>query len=271
MSESKDDKAEMSFLDHLEVFRWHLVRSSIAILLFTILAFIFKSIVFDTIILAQKSSDFWTYELFCKFSNLIGKGDDLCMSEISFSLINITMSGQFTIHIVTSIVAGIILAFPYILFEVWRFITPALKKKEKKYALGLVFSGSILFAIGILFGYYFVSPLSVQFLGNYNVSDQVNNQITLQSFISTVTTVTLVCGLVFQLPLIVYFLSKLGLLTPEFMKKYRKHAVVVTLVLSAIITPPDISSQVLLTIPLLILYEVSIYISKIVVKKAEKK
>ena len=267
MSERKDNNSEMSFLEHLEVFRWHLVRSAIVILLFTILAFIFKSIVFDTIILAQKDSDFWTYELFCKFSHLIGRGDDLCMSEISFSLINITMSGQFSIHIVTSIIAGIILAFPYILFEVWRFITPALKKTEKKYALGLVFSGSLLFTVGILFGYYFVSPLSVQFLGNYNVSDQVTNQITLQSFISTVTTVTLVCGLVFQLPLIVFFLSKLGLLTPEFMRKYRKHAVVVTLVLSAIITPPDISSQVLLTIPLLILYEFSIYISKMVVKK----
>ena len=163
------------------------------------------------------------------------------------------------------------LLFPYILFEVWRFITPALEKKEKKKALGLVFSGSILFILGILFGYYCVSPLSVQFLGNYTVSDQVQNQIKLGSFISTVTTVTLVCGLVFQLPLIVYFLSKLGLLTPAFMRKYRKHAVVVTLVLSAIITPPDISSQVLLTIPLLILYEFSIYISKIVEKNASKK
>ena len=270
MSDSKDNKAEMSFLDHLEVFRWHLVRSAVVIMLFTIVAFIFKSFVFDTIILAQKDSDFWTYELFCQFSQLIGRGTDLCMDEISFSLINITMSGQFTIHIVTSIVAGIIMAFPYILFEVWRFITPALKKGEKKYALWLVFTGSFLFAIGILFGYFFVSPLSVQFLGNYNVSDQVSNQITLQSFISTVTTVTLVCGLVFQLPLIVFFLTKLGLLTPEFMRKYRKHAVVITLVLSAIITPPDISSQVLLTIPLLILYEISIYVSKIVVKKASK-
>lgn len=270
MSEDKSNKSEMSFLDHLEILRWHLVRSAIVILLFTILAFIFKSFVFDTVILAQKSSDFWTYQLFCKFSHLIGRGDALCMDEISFSLINITMSGQFSIHIVTSIVAGLVLSFPYLLFELWRFISPALKKSEKKYAMVLVFSGSMLFTIGILFGYYFVAPLSVQFLGNYTVSDQVNNQITLQSFISTVTTVTLVCGLVFQLPLIVFFLSKLGLLTPEFMKKYRKHAIVVTLVLSAIITPPDISSQVLLTIPLLILYEFSIYISKVVVKKAEK-
>ncbi|MFB0924613.1 MAG: twin-arginine translocase subunit TatC [Vicingaceae bacterium] len=268
MSEEKN-KGDMSFLDHLEVLRWHLVRAAIVIILFTILAFIFKGFVFDDVILAQKSADFWTYQLFCKFSYLIGNGDALCMDDMSFSLINITMSGQFSLHIMVSLVSGVILSFPYILFEIWRFITPALAKNEKRNALGLVFSGSILFILGILFGYYFVSPLSVQFLGNYTVSDQVQNQITLGSFISTVTTVTLVCGLVFQLPLIVYFLSKLGLLTPEFMRKYRKHAVVVTLVLSAIITPPDISSQVLLTIPLLILYEFSIYVSKMVGKKKE--
>ena len=262
-------KGDMSFLDHLEVLRWHLVRSAIVIILFTIVAFAFKGFVFDTVILAQKSANFWTYQLFCKFSHLIGNGDALCMEDMNFSLINITMSGQFSLHIMVSIVAGVILAFPYILFEIWRFITPALEKNEKRNALGLVFSGSILFTLGILFGYYFVSPLSVQFLGNYTVSSQVLNQITLGSFISTVTTVTLVCGLVFQLPLIVFFLSKLGLLTPDFMRKYRKHAVVVTLVLSAIITPPDVSSQVLLTIPLLILYELSIFISKMVVKKTK--
>ena len=271
MSQEETNRGDMSFLDHLEVLRWHLVRSAIVILLFTMVAFIFKGFVFDTVILAQKSSAFWTYRMFCEFSHLIGNGDALCMEDMSFSLINITMSGQFSLHIMTSIIAGVIIAFPYILFEIWRFITPALEKKEKKKALGLVFSGSILFILGILFGYYCVSPLSVQFLGNYTVSDQVQNQIKLGSFISTVTTVTLVCGLVFQLPLIVYFLSKLGLLTPAFMRKYRKHAVVVTLVLSAIITPPDISSQVLLTIPLLILYEFSIYISKIVEKNASKK
>ncbi len=270
MSEEKN-KAEMSFLDHLEVLRWHLVRSSAVVLVLTVVAFVFKDILFDDIILAQKSSKFWTYQLFCKFSHLIGRGDALCMEEIKFSLINITMSGQFSIHIVTSIIAGVVMGFPYILFEIWRFIRPALQNKEKKHAAALVFSGSILFMIGILFGYFFVSPLSVQFLGNYQVSEIVTNQITINSFISTVTTITLACGLVFELPLIVFFLSKTGLLTPEFMKKYRKHAIVVTLILSAVITPPDVSSQVLLTIPLLILYEFSIYISKLVVKKADKK
>jgi len=268
MKKTEQDKASMSFLEHLEILRWHLVRSSIAVLIFTILAFSFKSILFDKIILAQRNSDFWTYQLLCRLSEFLGKGDLLCMGNINFSLINITMSGQFTTHIVTSMVAGIILAFPYILFGLWRFINPALQESEKRYARALVFSGSFLFGIGILFGYYFVSPLSVQFLGNYKVSELVENQITLKSFISTVTSITLACGLVFELPLLVYFLTRLGFITPNFMRKYRKHAIVVTLIISAVITPPDVASQILLSIPLLILYEISIFVSKAVVKKA---
>ncbi|MCB9360711.1 MAG: twin-arginine translocase subunit TatC [Flavobacteriales bacterium] len=266
MSKETKNRADMSFLEHLEVLRWHLVRSSIAVLVFMIAIFSFKSFVFDEIILAQKNSNFWTYEMFCKISHWLGKGDTLCMDDISFSLINITMSGQFTMHLIVSLIGGLILGFPYILFEIWRFISPALENKERKYARGLVFAGSFLFAIGILFGYYLISPLSVQFLGNYKVSDLVENQISLSSFISTVTTITLACGLVFQLPLIIYFLAKVGLVTPEFLRKYRKHAIVVTLILSAIITPPDVSSQVLMTVPLLILYEFSIFVAKRVVK-----
>ena len=269
MSEKENTKSEMSFLDHLEVLRWHLVRSSAAILTFSILAFIFKSFLFDKVVLAQMDNNFWTYRMFCKLSNLLGKGDALCLGNINFNLINISMSGQFTIHMMTAFAAGIILAFPYILYEVWRFISPALLKKEKKYARALVFSGSFLFMIGILFGYFLVSPLSVQFFGNYQVSALVKNQIDLDSFISTITSVTLACGLVFELPLIVYFLSKIGLVTPEIMRKYRKHALVGTLIISAILTPPDITSQILLTIPLLILYEFSIYVSKAVVKQAQ--
>lgn len=266
MSKETKNRADMSFLEHLEVLRWHLVRSSIAVLVFMIAIFSFKSFVFDEIILAQKNSNFWTYEMFCKISHWLGKGDTLCMDDISFSLINITMSGQFTMHLIVSLIGGLILGFPYILFEIWRFISPALENKERKYARGLVFAGSFLFAIGILFGYYLISPLSVQFLGNYKVSDLVENQISLSSFISTVTTITLACGLVFQLPLIIYFLAKVGLVTPEFLRKYRKHAIVVTLILSAIITPPDVSSQVLMAVPLLILYEFSIFVAKRVVK-----
>ncbi len=269
MSDNENTKSEMSFLDHLEVLRWHLVRSSIAILTFSILAFIFKSFLFDKVILAQMDNNFWTYRMFCKLSNLLGKGDSLCLGDINFNLINISMSGQFTIHMMTSFTAGIIMAFPYILYEVWRFISPALKMKEKKYARALVFAGSVLFMIGILFGYYLVSPLSVQFFGNYHVSEIVTNQIDLSSYISNVTSTTFACGLVFELPLIVYFLSKIGLVTPALMRKFRKHAIVVTLTVAAILTPPDITSQILLSIPLLILYEFSIYVSKAVAKQSK--
>src|SRR5690606_30589486 len=154
-----------------------------------------------------------TYRAFCHFSNFIGLGDKLCFKEVSFQLINITMSGQFSMHIMVSFIAGLIVSFPYILFEIWRFIKPGLKKSEKNYAKGLVFWGSLLFISGISFGYFIISPLSVQFLGGYQVSELVSNQISLGSFITTTTTITLACGLLFQLPILVYFLAKLGLIT----------------------------------------------------------
>lgn len=265
MSDSQNNKSEMSFLEHLEVLRWHLVRASIVVMIFTILIFAFPTFVFDNIILAQKRSDFWTYQMFCKLSNWLGKGDSLCLGDINFDLINIEMSGQFSMHIMVSVIGGLILSFPYLLFEVWKFISPALKIKERNYAKRLIFSGSFLFMIGILFGYFFISPLSVQFLGNYQVSELISNQISVDSFISTITTVTLSSGLIFQLPLVIFFLSKVGIVTPEFMRKYRKHAIIVILILAAVLTPPDVMSQILMSIPLLVLYEFSIFVSKRVV------
>jgi sec-independent protein translocase protein TatC len=265
--EEEEDK--MSFLAHLEILRWHLIRIAIAIAVGSSLAFIFKGFVFDQVVLAPAFNTFITYQLFCSFSHWLHLGDKLCFDSLSFSLINIRMSGQFTMHIIVSLVAGVIVAFPYILFEVWRFIQPALKRTEKRFASGLVFWGSFLFLTGVGFGYYLIAPLSVQFLGGYRVSELVQNQISLSSYISTVTTITLACGLVFQLPILVYFLSKLGLVTPGLMKTYRRHAIVAVLILAAIITPPDITSQVLVALPLLLLYEISIMISRLVVKKEQ--
>lgn len=262
-----EDDAQMSFLDHLEILRWHLIRIAIAIGITSILAFLFKHIVFDVIVLAPIFDEFITYRAFCKFSHLLSMGDKLCFEEMKFNLINISMAGQFSMHIIVSIVAGVIASFPYFLYEVWRFIKPALKNKEKNFARGLVFWGSLLFMMGVAFGYYLITPLSVQFLGGYTVSDFVYNQINLRSYITTVTTITLACGLVFQLPIIVYFLSKLGFLSPELMRKYRRHAIIGVLILAAVITPPDISSQVLVALPLFVLYEISIMVSKAVVKK----
>ena len=265
------EHSEMSFLEHLEVLRWHIVRSAIALIVFSGAAFFAKSFVFDKLILTLSKSDFVTYRFFCKFSHWIGLDDKLCFGEMQFDLINISMSGQFMTHIMVSLVVGIVVAFPYLLFEIWSFVRPALSSGEKTSARGVVFSGSFLFTSGILFGYYVIAPLSVQFLGNYTVSSTIHNQISLNSYITTISTIVLACGMIFQLPLMVYFLSKMGILTPESMRKYRKHAVVLTLILSAIITPPDVSSQILVSIPILFLYEFSIFISRMVVRKAKKK
>lgn len=266
---NEKDDSSMSFLDHLEVLRWHLIRIAIAIFTLSLLAFVFKSIVFDLIVLAPIYDSFITYDLFCRFSHFLGMGDKLCFESMTFQLINITMAGQFSMHLIVSIFSGIIASFPYILFELWRFIKPALDKGEKNYAKGIVFWGSLLFLLGVAFGYYLITPLSVQFLGGYRVSDMVQNQISLRSYIMTVTTITLSCGLIFQLPIVVYFLSKLGIISPKLMKTYRRHAIIAVLLVAAIITPPDITSQILVALPLLLLYEISIGISRMVQKKEE--
>ncbi|MBA7513066.1 Sec-independent protein translocase protein TatCy [subsurface metagenome] len=266
----KQDKDNMSFLEHLEELRWHLVRSFLAIVVIAILAFIFRDIVFDRIILAPKTPEFFTNRNFCSFSKLVNV-PALCINSKPFQIININMAGQFTTHIMVSLIAGIIVAFPYIFFEFWSFLKPALYKKEKSHTSGAVFFSSLLFLLGVLFGYYIITPLSVHFLGSYKVSEQVLNQINLISYISTVASVTLASGIIFELPILVYFLTKIGLLSPEFLKKYRKHSIIVILALSAIITPPDIFSQVLVCFPLLILYEIGIMISKRIIAQEKAK
>tara|TARA_B100000902_G_C27315727_1_gene921179 strand:- start:173 stop:982 length:810 start_codon:yes stop_codon:yes gene_type:complete len=258
---------EMSFLAHLEIFRWHLIRSALAVLFFAIIAFIFKDIVFDVILLGPMLPTFPTYKVFCLLSQSLSIGDTFCFTESPFILMNISMSGQFAAHITTSFFAGFIIAFPYVFWEFWCFVRPALHSNEITMARGIVFYSSALFLLGVLFGYYIIAPLSVNFLGSYQVSNTVANQISLNSFISTVTTVSFATGIIFELPILVYFLSKIGLLTPSFMRTYRKHAIVLILILAAIITPPDVTSQILVLLPLIVLYEISISISARVVLK----
>ena len=205
----------------------------------------------------------------CKLSDLLSI--DLCITELPFTLINIDISGQFTTHIYISFVAGFIMAFPYFLWEIWRFIKPALSAKERKYSRGVVFFSSILFMTGVLFGYLVISPLSINFLGSYQISKQVANQISLNSFISTVTMLTLSAGVVFELPVVIYFLSKMGIVTPKFLRSYRKHSMVVILIIAAIITPsPDVTSQILVAVPLFLLYEIGIWVSGVVLKNKLK-
>jgi sec-independent protein translocase protein TatC len=267
---AKEEQKEMTFLDHLEALRWHLVRSILAIVLIAIAAFVFKDIIFDKIILAPKAPDFFTNRNLCLFGQWV-KVPALCINSKPFELININMAGQFSTHIMVSLIAGFILAFPYLIFEIWRFISPALYPREKKHARGAVFFISLLFMVGVLFGYYVIVPLSVHFLGNYMVSQTVTNQINLISYISTVSSITLATGVIFELPVLIFFLTRIGLVTPDFLKKYRRHALVVVLAISAIITPPDIFSQILVTFPLMLLYELGIIISRKILKSEKRK
>lgn len=266
---SKNKEGEMSFLGHLEVLRWHLIRGFAAIFLFTIVAFFAKEFIFDQILFGPRDPNFITYRVLCKISIFFGFDPEggLCMTEMPFIIQNRTMAGQFTSHLWISFIAGFIVAFPYVIWEFWRFLKPGLTKKERRYSRGVVFFSSLLFVLGVLFGYYLIAPLSINFLATYSVSTSIANEIDLTSYISTVSTVTLASGVVFELPIVVFFLTKIGLLTPVMMREYRRHAIVGILIISSIITPPDISSQILVGIPMMILYEMSIYISKFVEKK----
>ncbi len=258
---AKAESDHMSFLEHLEVLRWHLIRSTLAIMLMAMLAFLGKSILFDVIIFGPKQPDFFTYELFCTISREISNTELFCLSEMPFKILNTRMAGQFSTHIWVSLIAGFILAFPYVLYEFWRFIAPGLKSSERRYSRWVLFFGGILFLLGVSFGYYLIVPLSLQFLGSYTISDEINNLIDLNSYISTVSTVTLATGIIFELPVVIYFLARSGLVTADFLRKYRRHAIVLILVLSAVITPPDVASQILVSFPIFILYEISIRIA----------
>ncbi|MDR2224244.1 MAG: twin-arginine translocase subunit TatC [Flavobacteriaceae bacterium] len=270
MANKKNSIKEMSFLDHLEELRWLLVRSSAFILGGGIVAFIFNDFIFNTIIFGPKKTDFVTYRFFCQLAQKYDLDKSFCQAELPFEIQNRTMDGQFSVLIWTCITAGFVIAFPFILWEIWKFIKPALYQKELQYAKRFIFISSLLFFLGVGFGYYVITPLSINFLANMQVSDIVKNEIDLTSYIGLVKTTSLSCGLVFELPIIIYFLSVLGLVTPEFLREYRKYAIVLILIIAAVITPPDVISQVIVSIPLLILYEISIYISKFVQKKDPK-
>ena len=261
---------EMSFLEHLEELGWHLLRSCMAILVFGTIAFLAKDFIFNTILFGPKQIDFVTYQFFCDVSKAIGTGEAFCIKEMPFRIQSRTMSGQFSAHLWTSITAGFIVGFPYILYEFWRFVSPGLLKNERKNARGFIFIASFLFFLGVFFGYYVVTPLSINFLGNYQVSNQIFNDFDLSSYISLLRASVLSSGLIFELPILIFFLTKIGIVTPNFLRKNRKYSLVIVLSLAAIITPPDIASQIIVTIPIIVLYELSIFISNVVYKKQQK-
>lgn len=265
-----DQPTEMSFLGHLEELRWHLVRSTAVIFILAVVLFVFKEAIYDNFIIAHTHSDFVTYRFFCEVFGAIGIDSSFCDIQIPSKLQALSLTQQLMSSLWVSLILGFILSFPYLLWEMWRFIAPGLHKKERNKSKGFLFIASLLFFVGIAFSYYVIMPMSVSFFYGFQISENIVNNFTLDSYISLFTNTMLGISLVFELPVVIYFLTKLGLVTPAFLKKYRKHALVLVLVLSAIITPPDVASQVIVSIPILILYEISIYISRFVIKKQEK-
>jgi len=267
---AKKEMKEMSFMEHLEELRWLLVRATIAVLIGATATFFISDFIFDSIIFGPTNVNFITYRLFCELSNYVGFQESICVTELPFVIQNTDMEGQVTILIWTCITVGFIFAFPYILWLLWSFISPALYEKERKNAKYFIFVASILFFIGVVFGYYVIVPMSVNFFATFTVSSIIKNEFNVDSYISMVKTSVIACGLFFELPIIIFFLTKLGLVTPEFLRKYRKYGIVIILIVAAIVTPPDVVSQIIVSIPMLLIYEVSIFISAIVVKKRIK-
>ncbi|GAB3924395.1 twin-arginine translocase subunit TatC [Mucilaginibacter myungsuensis] len=263
-------EAEMSFFDHLEALRWHLIRASIAILIFTGFAFGYYEWLFHTVIMGPARNDFWTYRTMCDIGKMLHR--DFCFSEMNIKLQNNEMAGQFTLQINSSLLIGITLGIPYLLWEIWRFIRPALHSAERKAATGFVFYATFLFFLGIMFGYYVITPMSVHFLSTYEVSSLIENRPTIDSYLSSVATLTLATGIVFELPIIIYVLATLGVMTPKLMRSSRRYAIVIILIIAAIVTPtPDMMTMTVVSIPLFILYEVSIVVAAMVEKRKLKK
>ncbi|QJD96573.1 twin-arginine translocase subunit TatC [Mucilaginibacter robiniae] len=270
-NKTKDLEVEMSFFDHLEELRWHLIRASIAILIFTSLVFYYYDFIFDRIIMGPSHSDFWTYRTLCSIGNYLHRSG-WCMGTINLHLMNNELAGQFTLQINSSLIIGITLGIPYLLWEIWRFIKPALHENERKAASGFVIYASFLFILGVLFGYFVITPMSVNFLLSYQVSSSIQNLISIDSYLSSVSTLTLATGLVFQLPILVYILSNLGILTAKFMRNSRRYAIVIILIVAAVVTPtPDMITMTVVSIPLFILYEVGIVVAGQVEKRKLKK
>ena len=283
MSDLKDNKlfrairdkgtnleSEMSFFDHLDALRGHLIRSAIAIIVITGFVFAYYDWIFANIIMGPSNENFWTYRTMCNVGNALGR--NFCFSKFNISLINTEMAGQFTLQINSSLMIGLTLGVPYLLWEIWRFIKPALLEKERKAAGGFVFYTSLLFFIGVLFGYYVITPMSLHFLATYTVSSRIQNLFDIDSYISSVATLTIASGLVFELPMLIYILATVGIMTPKFMRESRRYAIVIILIIAAVVTPtPDMLTMTIVSIPLFLLYEASIFVAAGVERSRNKK
>jgi sec-independent protein translocase protein TatC len=267
------EQTEMSFVDHLEALRWHIMRSVIVWLVAAIAIFVFVDWIYDNIILAPSSESFVTYGALCRFGRWLGVGDGLCMPPVKINFLVNQVNGTFTSALNISMVGAVIIAFPYIFFELWQFVKPALSPTEKQYARGSIFWVSLCFFLGAAFGYYLLAPFTFNFLASFTLgkTGAIQYQPTINDYIDSLTNIILGCGIAFELPILAYVLGKIGLITARFLRDYRKYAFVVILLIAAIITPsPDITSQVLVSLPLLLLYEISVLIVSRIDKKRAK-
>lgn len=262
----KNEIVELTFWDHLDVLRFALMRSFAVVFILAVIAFYFTDFVYSDVILGPKNPEFISNRLFCRLGQLVHM-DSLCINTMDFKLNNLEMAGQFRSNLLISLIAGLVVAMPYILTEIWLFIKPALTIKERKGVSGFVFVTTFLFLVGVSFGYFIIAPLAVNFLATWTISADIQNTFRLGSYISMVVMLGLSTGLVFELPVLIYFLARMGIVTAELLKTYRKHSIVAVFILSAMITPPDVFSQILVSFPLILLYEISIRIAKRVERK----
>lgn len=247
---------EMSFFDHLEELRWTILRSLFYIIILSIVFFIFKDFSFNRIVFGPLEKDFPTYKILCSL------GKSFCIEAPHLNMITRKMGEQFLVHCKVSVFLAIVFAFPLIIWELWRFIAPGLNLKEQKITGKLIFFASFLFYLGVAFGFYVISPFSIKFFADYTVGNFAQTMPTLDSYVEFLVMLTLPSGLIFELPLVVYFLSKAGIVNSTFLRKYRRHSIVIIMIVAAIITPPDAFTQTMVAIPLLIVYEISIFVAK---------
>lgn len=263
----------MSFVGHLEALRWHLMRSVVMWLALAICIFVFRDWIYDNIILAPTSEDFVMYDALCRFGRWLGTGDSLCMPPIQIRFLVTEVNGTFTSALTIAMIGAVIAGFPYYFWELWRFITPALSAKEKKYARGSILWVSLCFFFGAAFGYYLLAPFTFNFLASFTLGSMgsIEYQPSINDYIDSLTNLVLGCGIAFELPVLAFVLAKIGLITAKFLKKYSKYAFIIILLVAAIITPsPDVTSQLIVAIPLLLLYWISIQLVARVDRKKAK-
>jgi sec-independent protein translocase protein TatC len=269
LDQMNSDEKEMSFLDHLEELRWDIVRSVAAIMIFMILAFVFAPWIFDNIVFAPANAQFPTFRALCRLADYLDK-PALCVTEIPFKIQSRYVTGQFSMQFAAAFVIGLIVAFPYVFWEIWRFIKPGLYQTEKNSSRGAVLAVTFLFLLGVSFGYYVLCPMSMWFFSTYSISDVIVNEFDITSYVQTIIALVFGSGVLFQLPVVIFFLTRIGLVTPKFLRTYRKHAIIIILVLAAIITPPDPLSQTIIALPLYLLYEISILISGMELRRKKR-